>query len=171
MRAESQKQIHLEAVERDANFDSPDYNGATVPDLANLYRRYSAYVAITLANRLETDPWFTIPHMATDAFAKSLATLIRDSLEDGLKVYVEHSNAPWNSATAQYRRAVEAGAARWGDADGAAIQWHAMRTALLCDIFKTEMFVDALEYITQETSPKWEALTAFREIPCWWDGC
>ncbi len=29
----------------------------------------------------------------------------------------------------------------------------------------------ALEYITQETSPKWEALLQFNQTPCWWEDC
>lgn len=29
----------------------------------------------------------------------------------------------------------------------------------------------ALEYITQETSPKWEAVVEFNQTPCWWANC
>jgi len=29
----------------------------------------------------------------------------------------------------------------------------------------------ALEYVTQETSPKWEALMEFNKTPCWWENC
>ncbi len=104
-------------------------------------------VMIALANRLKAAPWLTVPHLATDDFAQHLAALVRDTLDDGLAVYIEHSSAPWKPGTAQYRYAVEAGAVRWGEAENAPLQWHAMRSARLCDIFKTEVFADAPERV------------------------
>ncbi|MCI0587488.1 MAG: BACON domain-containing protein [Planctomycetes bacterium] len=52
---------------------------------------------IALANRLKADPWFCMPHQATDAYVAQFATLVRDHLDPDLKVHVEYSNETWNS--------------------------------------------------------------------------
>src|SRR4051794_8364702 len=39
---------------------------------------------IDLANRLEADPWFCIPHLADDDFVRRFATLVRDRLSPRL---------------------------------------------------------------------------------------
>ena len=43
----------------------------------------------------------------------------------------------------------------------------------LSDIERPSKFrtFGSLEYLTQETSPKWEALMEFKNTTCWWDGC
>lgn len=63
-------------------------------------RRFSGGVAfelmIQLSNMLMIDPWFCIPHRATDDYIAQLARLVREKLDPGLKVYVEYSNEIWN---------------------------------------------------------------------------
>jgi hypothetical protein len=51
---------------------------------------------VQLANDLDADPWFNMPHMADDAFVQKFATYVRDHLEPGRRVYVEWSNEIWN---------------------------------------------------------------------------
>lgn len=58
-------------------------------------------VQIDLANELDKDYWVVIPHQATDDFVRQLATLIRDELEPGLRVWVEYTNEHWNPAFSQ----------------------------------------------------------------------
>lgn len=53
---------------------------------------------VQLANELDADPWFNMPHMADDAFVRNFATYVRDNLEPGLTAYVEWSNEIWNFA-------------------------------------------------------------------------
>lgn len=53
---------------------------------------------VQLANDLDADPWFNMPHMADDAFVRNFATYVRDHLEPGRKAYVEWSNEIWNFA-------------------------------------------------------------------------
>jgi PKD repeat protein len=53
---------------------------------------------IELANELDADAWFNMPHMADDDFIRNFATLVRDNLEPGRKVYIEWSNEIWNYA-------------------------------------------------------------------------
>jgi hypothetical protein len=51
---------------------------------------------VQLANDLDADPWFNMPHMADDGFVRSFATYVRDHLEPGRTAYVEWSNEIWN---------------------------------------------------------------------------
>ena len=60
------------------------------------WREAPVEVMVDLANVLDIDPWFTIPHQASDAFVIDLATRVRDRLEPGRTIYVEYSNEVWN---------------------------------------------------------------------------
>jgi hypothetical protein len=51
---------------------------------------------VQLANDLDADPWFNMPHMADDGFVANFATYVRDHLEPGRKAYVEWANEVWN---------------------------------------------------------------------------
>ncbi len=51
---------------------------------------------VDLCNALDADMWINLPAEATDAFMTSAATLIRDRLEPGRKLYIEYSNEIWN---------------------------------------------------------------------------
>lgn len=51
---------------------------------------------IQLSNLLKIDPWFCIPHRATDDYIAQFARLVREKLDPELKVYVEYSNEIWN---------------------------------------------------------------------------
>ncbi|MFM9010531.1 MAG: Calx-beta domain-containing protein [Planctomycetota bacterium] len=53
---------------------------------------------VQLANELDADPWFNMPHMADDTFVRNFAIYVRDNLEPGLTAYVEWSNEIWNWA-------------------------------------------------------------------------
>ena len=51
---------------------------------------------VQLANDLDADPWFNMPHMADDQFVRNFATYVRDHLEPGRRAHVEWSNEIWN---------------------------------------------------------------------------
>ncbi len=61
---------------------------------------YSGGVAIEymiqLCNELQINPWFCIPHRATDDYIAQFARLVKEQLDLKLKVYVEYSNEIWN---------------------------------------------------------------------------
>ncbi|WP_013321989.1 hypothetical protein [Gloeothece verrucosa] len=59
-------------------------------------------IMVALANRLNVNPWFNMPHQATDDYVKNFATYVRDHLKPGLKVYVEYSNEVWNAQFKQF---------------------------------------------------------------------
>ncbi|MDD2797671.1 MAG: PKD domain-containing protein [Bacteroidales bacterium] len=53
-------------------------------------------VMIKLANLTKKDVWVCVPHLADDDYVTQMATLFRDQLNPGLKVYLEYSNELWN---------------------------------------------------------------------------
>lgn len=62
-----------------------------------------------LANRIDADAWFCVPHMADDDFVRRFAELVKAKLDPQRKVYVEYSNEVWNGMFAQHRYAAEQG--------------------------------------------------------------
>ena len=62
-------------------------------------------IMVMIANKLNVDPWFTIPHCANDLhgstsvadpFTRQFAQYVHDNLNSNLKAYVEYSNETWN---------------------------------------------------------------------------
>ena len=53
-------------------------------------------IMVKLANTLNIDPWFSLPHKADNDFIKRYAQYVRRHLKPHLKVYVEYSNETWN---------------------------------------------------------------------------
>jgi len=64
-------------------------------------------VMIDLCNRLKINPWFCVPHAATDDYVRQFAELVSRRLDPALKVYIEYSNEVWNSQFPQHTYAVE----------------------------------------------------------------
>ncbi len=60
-------------------------------------------VMVELANAADVDPWFNIPHEATDQYVRGFARYVRENLEPERKVYVEYSNEVWNGKYEQSR--------------------------------------------------------------------
>lgn len=65
---------------------------------------------IELANTLRADPWFCVPHLASDDYVRRMALLIRDRLDPELRTHIEYSNEMWNLGFAQ---------AKWAAAESA----------------------------------------------------
>lgn len=64
-----------------------------------------------LANRLEADAWFCVPHLADDAYVREFAKLVRARLAPQRRVYLEYSNEVWNGGFKQQAYAAERGRA------------------------------------------------------------
>lgn len=62
-----------------------------------------------LANRLEADAWFCIPHEADDDYVRRFAQLVKEKLDPPRRVYIEYSNEVWNGQFQQHRYAAEQG--------------------------------------------------------------
>ena len=117
-------------------------------------------IMVALANELNADPWFNMPHQADDDYVREFATVVRDSLAPHLIAYVEHSNEVWNWGFAQSQYALAQGKARWGDHGDAHMQWHGMRTAQICDIWKQEVFTAGAQRVNcvLGTQAGWQGL-------------
>lgn len=53
-------------------------------------------VSIDLCNELKIEPWYCIPHKASDDYIQSLAEQLANQLDPNLDVYIEYSNEVWN---------------------------------------------------------------------------
>jgi hypothetical protein len=87
--------IRTWADRRDAN-DIRQGSGSQGSPSEPVANGMSVEYMVQLANDLDADPWFNMPHMADDAFVRSFATYVRDHLEPGRTLYVEWSNEIWN---------------------------------------------------------------------------
>jgi hypothetical protein len=97
-------------------------------------------VMIELANRSRIDPWFTLPHQATDEYIQNFAQLTLTKLDRGRKVYVEYSNEIWNGQFAQGDWVEQQGQLTWPAVSESGftkrVNWYGKRTAEICDIWK-----------------------------------
>jgi len=50
---------------------------------------------VELANTTKTNPWFNMPHQATDEYVTNFAQYVKENLDPELKVYLEYSNEVW----------------------------------------------------------------------------
>ncbi|MEZ5475933.1 MAG: hypothetical protein R3E95_00025 [Thiolinea sp.] len=48
-------------------------------------------IQVELANRMQADAWFNLPHAADDEYVRHFATYVRDHLAPNLHVYVEYT--------------------------------------------------------------------------------
>ncbi|MBD3883593.1 cellulose-binding protein [Phormidium tenue FACHB-886] len=100
-------------------------------------------IMVQLANRLGANPWFNMPHAATDDYVRNFARLVKQQLDPGLNAYVELSNEVWNWSFPQSQYALAQGKARWGEDKGDSyMQWYGMRSAQISDIWKREFGAD-----------------------------
>lgn len=118
-------------------------------------------VMTALANDLQADAWFCVPHQADDGLTAALAEGARDGLAPGRMAWVEYSNEVWNWGFAQAHWADQQGKARWGEADKSVwVQYYGRRAAEVADIW-TSVFGDAaagrlVRVITTQTG--WKGL-------------
>jgi len=82
--------------DRRAGTDARQSSGPGGSPSEPLVNGLSLEYMVQLANDLDADPWFNMPHMADDGFVANFATYVRDHLEPGRKVYVEWANEVWN---------------------------------------------------------------------------
>lgn len=131
---------------------------------------------IELSNRLEADPWFNIPHRASDRFIENFARLVKDTLNPNLTVYLEYSNEIWNTNFSQGSWVEKQGVAEWSDRKGddftKRINWHGKRTAQSCDIWKAvfgEQRDRVICVMGAHAANLWTAEEAL-DCPLWEDG-
>lgn len=87
-----------------------EWSDRPTPALCNCTERgVPVEVMVDLCNRLQANPWFCMPHAASDEYVRQFAATVKRQLDPALKVYVEYSNEVWNSQFAQTRYAGEQG--------------------------------------------------------------
>ena len=91
-------------------------------------------VMVELANQTGTDPWFTIPHLATPEYIQNFAAYVRDNLDPGLKAHFEYSNEVWNWQFDQAQWADAQGKAQWPGAGDAWVQFYAGKATEMAQI-------------------------------------
>jgi len=119
-------------------------------------------VMVELANQTGTEPWFTMPAGADEAYIRNFATYVRDHLDPGLQVHVEYSNEMWNWSFAQTKWLGAQAVAVWGTTDKAAwLDYAAMlatKSALIWDdVFGAEADARVDNVMGTQTSNAWIA--------------
>jgi hypothetical protein len=100
-------------------------------------------IAVQLANAVSADAWMNVPVMADDNYMTQMAMLVHSQLGSTQKIYVELSNEVWNSSFSQFGYAVSQGHALWPTRSSGSggyeynRVWYGMRTAQMCDIWKS----------------------------------
>ena len=104
---------------------------------------------IELANQLDADAWFCVPHMADDRYIEEMAKLIKARLDPKHRAWIEYSNELWNGIFEQSQWVKQRGCkeglneldpyAGSCDDDGnrywAGIKWQARRSGQIFQIF------------------------------------
>ena len=134
-------------------------------------------IALQLANAVSADAWMNVPIMANDDYITRMATLAHSQLGNGQKIYVELSNEVWNSAFSQYSHAVTQGRNLWPNqpsGDGGFEynrEWFGMRTAQMCDIWKSVWSSDPRLVCVLGAQAAWTfSATEALKCPYWTQG-
>lgn len=64
---------------------------------------------VDLANRLDSDAWFCIPHQANDDYVLQFAQYVKTNMKPNLRAWVEYSNETWNGMFQQSQYASQMG--------------------------------------------------------------
>lgn len=93
---------------------------------------------VDLANELNCDPWFCMPHQADDGYIKAFANYVAQHLKPELRAWVEYSNELWNGGFEQYAYAAEKGRSLGLSSDdwGNAYRYNARRSVEVFDIWQ-----------------------------------
>lgn len=125
---------------------------------------------VDLANRLKADPWFTLPHLASNNYIEEFAMLVHDRLLPDGKVYVEYSNEVWNSSFPQGRWVEEQAGKAWPDPSISGftkrINWYGQRSADVCGRWKHIWEEDADRVICVVASQSANSWTAEEALNC-----
>ena len=94
---------------------------------------------VELANETGANPWFTMPHKATDDYVRRFARYVKDNLDSRLKAYVEYSNEVWNEQFDQHSYVDWQGRQMSGIGDMPAwLAYHAQRSSEIGKIWDSE---------------------------------
>ena len=96
-------------------------------------------VMVDVANQVNADTWFNIPHAATDDYVEGMAQLVLDELGATQQVYIEYTNEMWNVSFGQQgwiQTQADAAMGSMGSAEARRMNWYGQRTNDICGIWK-----------------------------------
>jgi len=95
-------------------------------------------IMVALANKLNADPWFTLPHKANNDFVRRYAQYVKANLKPNLKAYVEYTNEAWNSIFTQSHYVKDMGERMRLDEDRAkaGYKYFSLRSVQIFDIWE-----------------------------------
>ncbi len=131
---------------------------------------------VALANAQHAEPWFPMPHTASDEYVTEFATLVRDTLAPDLRVYVEFSNEVWNNDFSQGFWVEEQAEAEWPnepvDSYTKRLNWYGKRTAEICELWKNVWGAQADRVVCVLSAQSGEDRTATEALSCplWVEG-
>ena len=104
---------------------------------------------LDLANRLEADPWFCMPHLADDAYIKQFAQMVKANLKPNLRAWVEYSNEVWNNVFKQTKYANQMGLEQnlLGQSSNATAHYYAHRSMQIFEIWQA-VYDDSKRYVS-----------------------
>jgi len=129
----------------------------------------SVETMVELANRTDSDPWFTMPHMATDEYITNFAEYVRDNLDPELRVYLEYSNEVWNRDFDQGWWVEEQGINEFADSPAGdyakRIDWYGKRTTEITQMWDDVFAADKERIIgvmAGQAANSWTARRTFQ---------
>ena len=142
-----------------------------VDDYTYAWRGAPVEMMVALANEIAADPWFNMPHMATDEYFEQFAAYVRDHLETRRKVYVEYSNEVWNWSFGQASWLRDQARARWRREGGDEwIQFAGMRAAEMAHVWDAAFGAQASNRLVKviSTQTGWLGLEkGLLDAPLW----
>jgi len=95
-------------------------------------------IMVALANKLNADPWFNIPHKADNNFVRRYAQYVKANLKPNLKAYVEYTNEAWNSIFTQAHYVKDMGERMQldPDRDKAGYKYFSLRSVQIFDMWE-----------------------------------
>ena len=96
---------------------------------------------VALANILNIDPWFCLPHKANNHYIQQFAKYVQRHLNPQLKVYIEYTNEAWNGIFTQANYVKKRGLAMRLDKDKikAGYKYYSLRSVQIFDLW-TKIF-------------------------------
>ena len=95
-------------------------------------------IMVALANKLNADPWFNLPHRADNNYMRRYAQYVKANLKPGLKAYIEYTNEAWNTIFTQAHYVKDMGE-RMNldeDRDKGGYKYFSLRSVQMFDIFE-----------------------------------
>jgi len=127
-------------------------------------------ILLQLCHAVDADCWLSVPHRASDDYMTQMARLAHSALGAEQKVYIEFSNEVWNSAFPQYEYAAQQGKIAWPAAGASPFDlnrsWYGMRTAQMCDMWKSIWGVDASRVVCVLGAQSEVTATATQSLNC-----